>query len=161
MKLRWDTWYCMLRNQLSINSCVCVGMSRHWARGKFGEHERGKSCSKSIRVQLRPPECSPNFPSSQFLDISTAEEWTNCFITLSKISVQQLPLMFTIITPAQSRTRQNGYVTIFYLKHSYVFVLKVRESLIKQLKITVKKIFESTLRVRKTSNSPKNSFWKK
>ena len=65
--------------------------------------------------------------------------------------------MFTIITPAQSRTRQNGYVTIFFLQHSYVFVLKVRESLIKQLKITVKKIFESTLRVRKTSNSPKNS----
>ena len=57
--------------------------------------------------------------------------------------------MFTIITPAQRRTRQNGYVTMFYLKHSYVFVLKVRESLIKQLKITVKKIFESTLRVRK------------
>ena len=69
--------------------------------------------------------------------------------------------MFIIITPAQSSTRQNGYVTIFFLQHSYVFVLKVREILIKSLKIAVKKIVKSTLRVRKTSNSPKNYFWKK
>ena len=66
--------------------------------------------------------------------------------------------MFIIITPAQSRTRQNGYVTLFFLQHSYVPVLKVRESLTKLLKIAVKKIVKSILRVRKTSNSPKNSF---
>ena len=28
-------------------------------------------------------ECSPNFPSAQYLDIRTAAAWTNCFITLS------------------------------------------------------------------------------
>ena len=42
-----------------------------------------------------------------------------------------------------------------------VFVLKLRESLIKSLKITVKKFLKSILRCRENINSPKNSFWKK
>ena len=44
---------------------------------------------------------------------------------------------------------------------NYIFVLKLRESLIKSLKITVKKIIKSSFKRQKTINSPKNSFWKK
>ena len=46
--------------------------------------------------------------------------------------------------------------------HRHVFVLKLRESLLNSLKITLKKkIVKSILRCRKTIDSPKNSFWKK
>ena len=49
-----------------------------------------------------------------------------------------------------------------FLPLSYVFALKLRESLLKSLKITLEKIVKSILRCRKTIiNSPKNSFWKK
>ena len=48
---------------------------------------------------------------------------------------------------------------MIFLSHSYVFVL--RESLIKSLKITLKKIVKSILRCQKTINSPKYSFWEK
>ena len=114
--------------------------------------KRRKSCSRRSRKHFLPLECSPNF--------SRAEWWTNCFITLSKLSMQQLPYIFIIIGCAQSSTCQclREYV---FLPHSYVFVLKLRESLIKPLKITVKKILKSILRYRKTIDSPKNYFWKK
>ena len=61
--------------------------------------------------------------------------------------MQQLPWTFIIIARAQSSTRQclRDYI---FLPQSYVFVLvKLRESLIKSLKITVKKIVKSTLTV--------------
>ena len=48
----------------------------------------------------------------------------------------------------------------YFLPHSYVFVLKLRESLLKSLKITSKKIVKFVLSFRETINSPKNSFWK-
>ena len=40
------------------------------ARGKLGEHERGVSAESN---SSQPPECSPNFPSAQYLDMHTAE----------------------------------------------------------------------------------------
>ena len=40
--------------------------------------------------QLRPLECSLNFPSAQYLDKCTAGTWTNCFITLLKRPMQRL-----------------------------------------------------------------------
>ena len=122
--------------------------------------KRRKSCSRCNRKNFLPLECSPNFPRAQYLDIRTAESWTNSFITLSKLSMQQLPYIFIIIACTQSSTRQclREYV---FLPHSYVFVLKLRESLIKSLKITVKKILKSILRCRKSIDSPKHSFWKK
>ena len=122
--------------------------------------KRCKSCSRRIRNHFLPLECSPNFPSAQYLDIRTAESWTNCFITLSKLSMQQLPYIFIIIACTRSSTRHCVREYVF-LPHSYVFVLKLRESLIKLLKITVKKILKSILRCRKSIDSPKNSFWKK
>ena len=58
--------------------------------------------------------------------------------------------------------RVNVFVTIsFFLPQSYVFILKLRESLLKSLKITLKKIVKSILRCRKTINSPKMYFWEK
>ena len=121
--------------------------------------KRRKSCSTRSRKHFLPLECSPNFPSAQYLDTRTAESWTNCFITLSKLSMQQLPYIFIIIACTQSSTRQclREYV---FLPHSYVFVLKLRESLIKSLKITVKKILKSILRCRKVIDSPKKFFLK-
>ena len=49
---------------------------------------------------------------------------------------------------------------LYFLPHSYVFVLKLRESLLKSLKITSKKIVKFVLSFREKINSPKNSFWK-
>ena len=66
----------------------------------------GKSCSRCNRKNFLPLECSPNFPRAQYLDIRTAESWTNSFITLSKLSMQQLPYIFIIIACTQSSTRQ-------------------------------------------------------
>ena len=76
--------------------------------------------------------------------------------------MQQLTKFFIIVAHAQ-RSSVNVYVTklIFFLPHRYVFVLELRESLLKSPKITLKKIVKSILRCRKTINSPKNPFWKK
>ena len=43
--------------QLTISSCVSVRMSRYWARGKFGEHERG------VRVARGAAECNSSLLS--------------------------------------------------------------------------------------------------
>ena len=48
-----------------------------------------------------------------------------------------------------------------FLLRSYVFVLNLTESLLKSVKIALKKIVKSILRNRKTINSSKNSFGKK
>ena len=61
--------------------------------------------------------------------------------------MQQLTEIFVLEVRPQSSTRQclRDYI---FLPHNYVFVLvKLRESLIKSLKITVKKIVKSTLTV--------------
>ena len=79
---------------LTTSSCVGVRMSRYWALGKFGEHERGVRVARGVAESnsslMSAHECSPNFSSAQYLDIRTDEAWTNCFITLSKRSMQQL-----------------------------------------------------------------------
>ena len=61
---------------------------------------------------------------------------------------------------------QRAYVEILstwevFLLRSYVFVLNLTESLLKSVKIALKKIVKSILRNRKTINSSKNSFGKK
>ena len=38
---------------LTISSCVSVCMSRYWARGKFGEHERGVRVARGLRDVTR------------------------------------------------------------------------------------------------------------
>ena len=73
--------------------------------------------------------------------------------------MQQLTQNFIIVARAQSSTRQCLRVYIF-LPHRYVFVLELRESLLKSLKITLKKIVKSILRCLKTINSPKKFFLK-
>ena len=58
---------------LTISSCISVRMSRYWARGKFGEHERG------VRVARGAAECNSSLLSalqtSQVLNISTYARW--------------------------------------------------------------------------------------
>ena len=117
------------------SACVCRDIE---LAGSLENTKRHKSCLRRSRKHFLPLECSPNFLSAQYLDIRTAESWTNCFITFSKLSMQ-LPYIFIIIACTQSSTRQclREYVS---LPHSYLFVLKLRESLIKSLKITVNKI---------------------
>jgi len=63
---------------------------------------------------------TPIFPSPQYVDIRTAEAWT---------------MFYNIV--------------IIFVPHSYVFALKLRESLLKSLK-SLKKIVKSKLRGRKT-----------
>ena len=50
---------------------------------------------------------------------------------------------------------------LYFFPHSYVLILKVRESLLKSLKISLKAIVKSILRCQKTINSLKNYFWEK
>ena len=122
--------------------------------------KRRKSCSMCNRKHFLPLECSPNFPRAQYLGIRTAELWTKCFITLSKLSMQPLTLHFHYYS-VHSKQYASMSTWVRFLPHSYVFVLKLRESLIKSLKITVKKTLKSILRSRKSIDSPKNYFWKK
>ena len=128
---------------LTTSSCVGARMSRCWALGKFGEHERGVRVARGVTESnsslMSAHECSPNFSSAQYLDIRTDEAWTNCFITLSKRSMPQLTLNFYYCGARSSSTRQCVRDYIF-LPHSSVFVMKLRESLLKSLKITFKRL---------------------
>ena len=81
------------------------------------------------------------------------------FDNMSKRSKWQLTQIFIIVARVQSSTCQCLHDYIF-LPHSSVFVLKLRESLLKSFEITFKKIVKSILRCQKTIDSPKNSFWK-
>ena len=63
--------------------------------------------------------------------------------------------IFVNVARAQRITRQCLRDCIFS-PHIYAFVLKLRESLLKSLKITLKKMVKFILRFRKTINSPKN-----
>ena len=52
-KILFDPWQIIvIHDKLTISSCVSVRMSRYWARGKFGEHERG------VRVARGAAECN-------------------------------------------------------------------------------------------------------
>ena len=61
-------WICVIKQLVHASA---VRMSRYWARGKFGEHERGVrvargtvSCNSSLFepcATLTPLSCSPNF----------------------------------------------------------------------------------------------------
>ena len=51
--------------KLTISSCVSMRMSRYWACGKFGEHERGvrvvrgaAECNSSLLSALQTSKCS-------------------------------------------------------------------------------------------------------
>ena len=66
-----------------------------------------------------------------------------------------------IITAAPKALRVYVGLTILFWPRSYVFVLNLTESLLKSVKIALKKIVKSILRNRKTINSSKNSFGKK
>ena len=65
---------------LTISSCVSVRMSRYWARGKFGEHERG------VRVARGAAECNSSLLSalqaSQVLNISAYAQLQHELIVL-------------------------------------------------------------------------------
>ena len=58
-----------IRIRVSISPFVTVRMSRYWARGKFGEYERG------VRVALGAAESNSSFlnvlQTSRVLNIST------------------------------------------------------------------------------------------
>ena len=64
----------------TISSCVSVSMSRYWARGKFGEHERG------VRVARGAAESNSSLLSalqtSQGLNILTYAELKHEVIVL-------------------------------------------------------------------------------
>ena len=68
---------------------------------------------------------------------------------------------FIIVARTQSGTRQCLYATIFFASQLWKNWKELRESLLKSLKITLKKFVKFMIRFRKTINSPKNSFWKK
>ena len=87
--LTWPAWMQIYWKKLTISSCVSVRMSRYWARRKFAEHERGIRVARGAAETTLAFYCSSNFPSAQYLDIPTAEAWSNCFISLSKRSTQQ------------------------------------------------------------------------
>ena len=52
--------------KLTISSCVSVRMSRYWARGKFGEQERG------VRVARGTATCNSSFLSNIIKAINAA-----------------------------------------------------------------------------------------
>ena len=73
-------WRDTENQQLTISSCVSVRMSRYWARGKFGEHERG------VRVARGAAECNSSLlialQTSQVLIISTYAQLQHELIVL-------------------------------------------------------------------------------
>ena len=77
-----DIYRCFVSNchALAISSCASVHMSRYWACGEFGEHERG------VRVAWGAAECNSSLLSalqtSQVLNISTYAQLTHELIDL-------------------------------------------------------------------------------
>ena len=69
--------------RLTISSCVCVRMSRYWARRKFGEHERGVRVARGAAFQRDKSAPSSCFPSS-FYDL--------CLSIPFEIANTELPL---------------------------------------------------------------------
>ena len=114
--------------QLLVHASA-VRMSRYWLLGK--------SCASSNSSLFRALQTS--HWSAQYLDIRAAEAWTNRFITLSEAINAEVNLNFCYCTS-----------TRLCLPHSYVFALKLRDSLLKSLKIIPKKMAKSKLRCRKT-----------
>ena len=72
----------------SLNCYVCIVMQLSLAAGFFFLNIKCLSTYKELLFSSL--ECSPNFPGARYFDIRNADAWTNCFITLSKRSMQQL-----------------------------------------------------------------------
>ena len=127
--------------QLLVHASA-VRMSRYWLLGK--------SCASSNSSLFRALQTS--HWSAQYLDIRAAEAWTNRFITLSEAINAEVNLNFCYCTS-----------TRLCLPHSYVFVLKLRDSLLKSLKIILKKMAKSKIEVPENCSviHRKNSIWKK
>ena len=100
--IEFSLWFLLELNNtchLTISSCVSVRMSRYWARGKFGEHERG------VRVARGAAECNSSLLSNRTRAPHTF--WTflcRCF------------------APLQRETSRNFLVTCFMEKMLYVFL---------------------------------------
>ena len=122
---------------------------RQHAESLESTQEAYQSFSRRSREQLQLLECSPN----QYLDIRTAEACTDCFMTLSKRSMQNL--IFQLLQRKLKRVCATlGMPQCLrdynFVPHSYVFALKLRETLLKSLKITLKKMVKYKLRCQKT-----------
>ena len=83
------------------------------------------------------------------------------YLDIRTLTHKLILLSFIIVVRAQSSIKRQYLRDYIFLPQSYVFVLKLRESLTKSLMITLKKTVKSILRCRKTINSPNNSFRKK
>ena len=113
----------------------------YWARGKFGEQERG------VRVARGAVESNFSLLSalqtSQVFNISTYarlkyELIVNLSVSSTR-SLQQFIQNFIIVGRAQSSTRQCLRDYIFFLSLAYIFILKLRESvLLNDCKIHIK-----------------------
>ena len=79
-------------------------MSRYWARGKFGEHERG------VRIARGAAECNSSLLSalqtSQVLNISTYAQLQYELIVNIIKAINASVHLFIIVGRAQSSTRQ-------------------------------------------------------
>ena len=75
-----DCKYIYIYIYITISSCISVRMSRYWARGKLGEHERG------VRVARGAAECNSSLlsalPTSQVLNFSTYAQLQHELIVL-------------------------------------------------------------------------------
>ena len=80
------------------------------------------------------------------------------YLDIRTLTHKLILLSFIIVVRAQSSIKRQYLRDYIFLPQSYVFVLKLRESLTKSLMITLKKTVKSILRCRKTINSPNNSF---
>ena len=80
---------------------------RQRAESLESTQEAYQSFSRRSGEQLQPLECSPN----QYLDIRTAEACTDCFMTLSKRSMQNL-IFLIIVAQAQTSMRDSWYASV-------------------------------------------------
>ena len=66
--------------RLTISSCAGVRLSRYWALGKFGEHERGVSVARGV-AESNSSHMSA-LQTSQVLNISTYAQMKHELIVL-------------------------------------------------------------------------------
>ena len=77
-KILFDPWQIIvIHDKLTISSCVSVRMSRYWARGKFGEHERGVRDARGA-AKFNSSLLSA-LQTSQVLNISTYAQLLVCW----------------------------------------------------------------------------------
>ena len=135
-----------------LQLCVCRDI----------EHLGSLESTQEARVALGCASCNSyaslvlsKLPACWISRHTHADAWTNCFITLSKRSMQQLTEKFIIVGRAQSSTRQCLREYIFFLTVKLMFLSWNWE------KVNSKMIVKSIFRCRKTINSPKNCYWEK